>query len=1182
MKFHSEALKEVDLPPNIQLNLNMALNNDPHLHFLTDDHDHSHYRNHLLSDNESMSTPSSTDSLNLLLERQRQRQLNHPLHQNHITAPVSIPHRKVKETNKISLEYDPISRRKVLNTYEIIKELGHGQHGKVKLARDLLTKQLVAIKIVDRHEKKNNPWKLKKTNTENDKIKREIAIMKKCHHEHVVKLIEVLDDSKSRKIYLVLEYCSKGEIKWCPGDQLETKARGPPLLTFQRAREVLRGVVLGLEYLHYQGIIHRDIKPANLLVSETGTVKISDFGVSLAASTTEDGNGFIDELELAKTAGTPAFFAPEICLGHDALEKFNPDKKATKKGLCISFMIDIWALGVTLHCLLFGQLPFISEFELELFHKIVNDSLTFPSLETMCSNGVSDISCREEYEQAKDLLGRLLEKNPFERISIQDIKDHPFVCWDFDHIGGEDDQYIASKLTEKLKFHRNQEQDYKQISISVHELDNAVCGIGSRLKKSIAKAMNLGNTDVRLNDNFATPLNDNNDSNDQNNEQHNIDFNYLQPNDLSHIADSSGNTSNTNFILSEGPVVSRDFAEPISESPELSAREIFQQELQKFDSKRDPDSIVSLPVNSSFASLDSFYIDNYAVNRMTSESEPQFSQSPRDYSRSPPIFARPPPALQSAQPHSSGPISGPYDKRTSITTGFGGPVGFHGRRKSGANLRTSSPSQLNFDNLSIGSNVGDRVPRNNPLSSAVPNGRSRGNSNDFPGIAVASRFRMTPGASAAPPIQKSHPDPYQLLKQNSGGHCSNGTSSEKAYLTKKSQQQKQREMHAQPNFKRGNFFSNFNGSDEEDSQSTTTTTTTEGAYTTSSSDAESGEFLGEDLYSDAESLPFEFGIDSDNGSAVSLRNISEIGDIRPFFGSRNNRQSDIDEDKDDELILNVGKSGRCRRQGSSASSTASSQIGRRGRARGHSRNSSIISASKKITPDSSTHVQLEATNSCSTLTNNAPGSTALSPVEADNTAIPLDFIAPDSEAFILNDTGDCSVDVPADVLNLIPELTDPCSSLLTANSNSGTLSNSNSISCPPVTTTVTAASWLPPQGIPIATTQPTNVSQTVSASNKQKHHQVTSRDLLKSVLLPMNSGRRGSLPYAQDQRLPSQRHDAEPYVNHYQGQQEAKDDSKSQKRKSRGSDRNVDLQGRYRSKSVSLGLLDERSNRATR
>ena len=57
-------------------------------------------------------------------------------------------------------------------------------------------------------------------------------------------------------------------------------------------------------------------------------------------------------------------------------------------------------------------------------------------------------------------------------------------------------------------------------------------------------------------------------------------------------------------------------------------------------------------------------------------------------------------------------------------------------------------------------------------------------------------------------------------------------------------------------------------------------------------------FLGEDLYSDVESLPFEFGIDSDNGSAVSLRNISEIGDIRPFFGSRNNRQSDIDEDKD--------------------------------------------------------------------------------------------------------------------------------------------------------------------------------------------------------------------------------------------------------------------------------------------
>lgn len=94
---------------------------------------------------------------------------------------------------------------------------------------------------------------------------------------------------------------------------MESDAKGPSLLSFQETREILRGVVLGLEYLHYQGIIHRDIKPANLLISGDGTVKISDFGVSLAASSTNssDSSESLDELELAKTVGTPAFLLPK-------------------------------------------------------------------------------------------------------------------------------------------------------------------------------------------------------------------------------------------------------------------------------------------------------------------------------------------------------------------------------------------------------------------------------------------------------------------------------------------------------------------------------------------------------------------------------------------------------------------------------------------------------------------------------------------------------------------------------------------------------------------------------------------------------------------------------------------------------------------------------------------------------
>lgn len=93
----------------------------------------------------------------------------------------------VKETNRVLLEYDPITRRKVLNTYEILREIGRGEHGKVKLAKDLINNELVAIKIVNRKLKKERP-SLRIRNSNNGKtssisehelkIKREIAIMK--------------------------------------------------------------------------------------------------------------------------------------------------------------------------------------------------------------------------------------------------------------------------------------------------------------------------------------------------------------------------------------------------------------------------------------------------------------------------------------------------------------------------------------------------------------------------------------------------------------------------------------------------------------------------------------------------------------------------------------------------------------------------------------------------------------------------------------------------------------------------------------------------------------------------------------------------------------------------------------------------------------------------------------------
>ena len=655
------------------------------------------------SDRLSELSSSSMESLNMLLEKQRIRQLNHPLHQDHIIpsqnpagSSGSAAVRPVKETNRISLTYDPISKRKVLNTYEIIRELGHGQHGKVKLAKDLVTGQLVAIKIVDRHEKKAKllPKLFRRKITENDKIKKEIAIMKKLHHRHVVKLIEVLDDLKSRKIYLVIEYCSKGEIKWCSDDCMEMEATGPPVLDFQRVRGISRGVVLGLEYLHYQGIIHRDIKPANLLMSADDVVKISDFGVSLASTsimrdqTTDslrevDSKGTstststssassktpssrsssetLDELELAKTAGTPAFFAPEICLGEEMFTKYNVDRSELFKGSCISLMIDIWALGVTMYCLLFGRLPFISDFELELFEKIANDAVEFPPYDELIENGVSHISCKEEYFAAVDLIQRLLEKNPAKRITIMEIKRHPFICWDFEHTAGFDDTLVSMKLAEKVLFQRDQRESYEQISITKQELKNAVSGVGKKIKESVLKSLPLKYYSNRLTKEKSSDSNDDytglgiGNSRDSSSSSlksatySNSPDTYQEVTEhnttmvpahlksaLSDVKTLEKIGSDASILLSEGSRmtdVNGSIMEASKSASEIgdddehlattrsysqSAIPSYENELRAFEERRERNNnMVDLPINSSFASLDSFYIDNYAMSKVS-------------------------------------------------------------------------------------------------------------------------------------------------------------------------------------------------------------------------------------------------------------------------------------------------------------------------------------------------------------------------------------------------------------------------------------------------------------------------------------------------------------------------------------------------------------------------------------
>lgn len=101
----------------------------------------------------------------------------------------------------------------MINQYEVIEEIGRGQHGKVKRARNLETGDSVAIKIIPRLSKSRRLGRVSAIDPQQN-TKREIAILKKIRHPNVVALLEVIDDPELRKIYMVLEHVELGEIVW--------------------------------------------------------------------------------------------------------------------------------------------------------------------------------------------------------------------------------------------------------------------------------------------------------------------------------------------------------------------------------------------------------------------------------------------------------------------------------------------------------------------------------------------------------------------------------------------------------------------------------------------------------------------------------------------------------------------------------------------------------------------------------------------------------------------------------------------------------------------------------------------------------------------------------------------------------------------------------------------------------
>ncbi|GAB4860211.1 CBL-interacting serine/threonine-protein kinase 11 [Ancistrocladus abbreviatus] len=254
--------------------------------------------------------------------------------------------------------------------YELGRLLGCGAFAKVYHARCIGTGQSVAVKVISKN-RVTSPTLM-------SNIKREITIMRRLRHPHIVRLYEVL--ATRTKIYFVMELAKGGEL-------FVKVAKGR--FTEDLSRKYFQQLISAVGYCHSRGVYHRDLKPENLLVDENGDLKVSDFGLS-AVKDQVKADGLLHTL-----CGTPAYVAPEIL---------------TKKGYD-GAKVDVWSCGIILYVLTAGYLPFNDPNLMAMYKKIYKGEFRCPKW----------MSC-----DLKRFLSRLLDTNPNTRITIDEITRDPW------------------------------------------------------------------------------------------------------------------------------------------------------------------------------------------------------------------------------------------------------------------------------------------------------------------------------------------------------------------------------------------------------------------------------------------------------------------------------------------------------------------------------------------------------------------------------------------------------------------------------------------------------------------------------------------------------------------------------------------------------------------------------------
>jgi serine/threonine protein kinase len=295
------------------------------------------------------------------------------------------------------------------------KALGKGGFGHVWKVRHKVTGKIYAIKVINKDY-------IRKENMV-DQINREIEILYKVDHPHIIKLYNHYEDDDN--FYLIMHCAGKG--------QLYSQLKRIKRLDERTVAQYLREVISAVSYLHSMKppIIHRDIKPENILLDNDGRVKLADFGWS---------NFYEEDKKRETYCGTPEYLAPEM---------------VTKSGHNES--VDIWSLGVLAFELIAGRPPFVYKGDTNALY---ND------IKSLRIKWTDDFPIL-----AKNLISKILKLKPSERPSIDEIMVHPWFestqqirpvlpPYDYDavaklkthliHVKQEDEEKLKNEIKETL------------------------------------------------------------------------------------------------------------------------------------------------------------------------------------------------------------------------------------------------------------------------------------------------------------------------------------------------------------------------------------------------------------------------------------------------------------------------------------------------------------------------------------------------------------------------------------------------------------------------------------------------------------------------------------------------------------------------------------------------------------